>query len=155
MRKPSNNILPEPPWLSKLQTAFTNYATDIKVVCSVSTHANGHGKRYLKKNYALNTLIITPDNQKSVYNLCTWFWILDLTKEKLQYIPILETKNGQRTLNRNQHYIPRPTRRIMDWNSQPRLLYYHPSMHKLTQINRNNFPVAPEKDIAVEVCRRQ
>lgn len=23
-------------------------------------------------------------------------------------------------------------------------------MHKLTQINRNNFPVAPEKDIAVE-----
>ena len=53
-------------------------------------------KKILEENYALNTLIITPDNQKAYITCVHGFWILDLTKEKLQYIPILETKNGQR-----------------------------------------------------------
>ena len=43
-------------------------------------------KKILEENYALNTLIITPDNQKAYITCVHGFWILDLTKEKLQYI---------------------------------------------------------------------
>lgn len=37
----------------KAPNSFYQLRTDIKVVCSVSTHANGHGKRYLKKTMHL------------------------------------------------------------------------------------------------------
>ena len=83
MRKPSNNTLPEPPWLSKLQTAFTNYATDYKGGLFCFNTCQRTWKKILEENYALNTLIITPDNQKAYITCVHGFWILDLTKEKL------------------------------------------------------------------------
>lgn len=107
-------------------------------------------KKILEENYALNTLIITPDNQKAYITCVHGFWILDLTKEKLQYIPILETKNGQRLSTEISTIFQDRQGGLWIGTLNRGLLYYHPSMHKLTQINRNNFPVAPEKDIAVE-----
>ena len=107
-------------------------------------------KKILEENYALNTLIITPDNQKAYITCVHGFWILDLTKEKLQYIPILETKNGQRLSIEISTIFQDRQGGLWIGTLNRGLLYYHPSMHKLTQINRNNFPVAPEKDIAVE-----
>lgn len=107
-------------------------------------------EKILEENYALNTLIITPDNQKAYITCVHGFWILDLTKEKLQYIPILETKNGQRLSTEISTIFQDRQGGLWIGTLNRGLLYYHPSMHKLTQINRNNFPVAPEKDIAVE-----
>lgn len=102
-------------------------------------------EKILEENYALNTLIITPDNQKAYITCVHGFWILDLTKEKLQYIPILETKNGQRLSTEISTIFQDRQGGLWIGTLNRGLLYYHPSMHKLTQINRNNFPVAPEK----------
>ena len=70
MRKPSNNTLPEPPWLSKpkqLLPLRNGYKGGF-----LFQHMPTDMEKILEENYALNTLIITP-TIKSVYNLCTWF----------------------------------------------------------------------------------
>ena len=108
-------------------------------------------KKILEENYALNTLIITPRQSKSVYNLCTWvfgYWIL--LRKNCNIFLFWKTKNGQRLSTEISTIFQDRQGGLWIGTLNRGLLYYHPSMHKLTQINRNNFPVAPEKDIAVE-----
>lgn len=61
-------------------------------------------EKILEENYALNTLIITPDNQKAYITCVHGFWILDLTKEKLQYIPIWKLKTDNDSQQKSALY---------------------------------------------------
>lgn len=107
-------------------------------------------KKLLEQNYTLNTLIITPGNEKAYITCVHGFWILDLMNGKQQYIPILETKNGQLLSTEISTIFQDRQGGLWIGTLNRGLLYYHPAMHKLTYVGRNSFPVTLEKDIAVE-----
>ena len=107
-------------------------------------------KRILEQNYALNTLIITPDNEKAYITCVHGFWMLDLANGNRQYIPVLKTRNGQLLSTEISTIFQDRQGGLWIGTLNRGLLYDHPAMHKLTCVSRNSFPVTLEKDIAVE-----
>ena len=78
-------------------------------------------KKLFEQNYTLNTLIITPNGEKAYISCVHGFWMIDLHTGT----PI---GNRKRTdcLYRNQHYLSRPTRRVMARNFQSGIIISSP-----------------------------
>ena len=107
-------------------------------------------KKLFEQNYTLNTLIITPNGEKAYISCVHGFWMIDLHTGTQKYIPLLETGNGQIVSTEISTIFQDRQGGLWLGTFNRGLLYHHPSMHKLTHIGRNAFPVSPEEEINIE-----
>lgn len=107
-------------------------------------------KKLFEQNYSLNTLIITPHDEKAYISCIHGFWSLDLADGNPQYSPVLETRKGQLVSTEISTIFQDRQGGLWVGTVNRGLLYHHPAMYKLTYISRNSFPVSPEEDLAVE-----
>lgn len=76
--------------------------------------------------------------------------MIDLHTGTQKYIPLLETGNGQIVSTEISTIFQDRQGGLWLGTFNRGLLYHHPSMHKLTHIGRNAFPVSPEEEINIE-----
>lgn len=104
--------------------------------------------KIMEKDYALNTLMISHDN-KAYISCVRGFWIIDLDKGTEQYLPSLKTQKGSVLATEISTVFEDRQGALWLGTFNRGLLYYHPAMYKLLQVDRKAFPVAAEADIAV------
>lgn len=107
-------------------------------------------KKLFEQNYTLNTLIITPHSEKAYISCIHGFWTINLTNGVQQYTPVLETKKGQLVSTEISTIFQDRQGGLWLGTFNRGLLYYHPSMYKLTYINRNSFPIQPAEDLVIK-----
>ena len=104
--------------------------------------------KIMEKDYTLNTLMISSDN-KAYISCIRGFWIIDLDKGTGQYLPSLKTRKGNVLATEISTVFQDRQGALWLGTFNRGLLYYHPAMYKLVHIDRKEFPVSAEEDIAV------
>lgn len=107
---------------------------------------NSHKRTW--KNSSNRTILSTPLSLplmvKAYISCVHGFWMIDLHTGTQKYIPLLKTGNGQ-IVSTEISTIFQDRQGGLWLGTFNRLLYHHPSMHKLTHIGRNAFPVSRKK----------